>query len=465
MNRLSWPLSSAYLSVFFLLIHTVGINADEPLRNSGGYQAEPSATAAVPNHTQIINQPPVISVSQFLIAAGITSLVIAALLVWIYILRRQVARQALQLNVMRSLKTNAVRRLAGEIAHDFNNFLTVISCNLPAISNHTSADYRESIDAIASATTRATKRTKKLLQFANGPCLDQKLVSVHQLLRNTKAKISSSIDSPVTFHFGDCEPNDFFVNVDEGQMQQALINLCQNAYVQANEKIAEVSLSVTHCHRELGDCICISIKGNGSGLSEQERLQIFDPFFTSKQSGESTGLGLAIAQGVVEQHGGVVNVESDDENFIDFQVILPKCDEPSTKLGDKRKGSDVDPRSQRILVVDDEAQIRETHALLLESLDHTVLLAENGMQAISMLATEPPFDLVLLDLTMPEMSGLETYQEIRSVWPEQQVVFCSEHSKDCSSLEVNGEKMPKVLSKPVDIDAIQVLFCELFSTA
>ena len=161
----------------------------------------------------------------------------------------------------------------------------------------------------------------------------------------------------------------------------------------------------------------------------------------------------------------MVNVESDDENFIDFQVILPKCDEPSTKLGDKRKGSDVDPRSQRILVVDDEARIRETHAILLESLDHTVLLAENGMQAISMLATEPPFDLVLLDLTMPEMSGLETYQEIRSVWPEQQVVFCSEHSKDCSSLEVNGEKMPKVLSKPVDIDAIQVLFCKLFSTA
>ena len=474
MNRYCrWPLPTASNALF------VGVAV---------LLIQASVAAGEPSLPQSVDQPIVFSARPFIAAIGAAVLVILALVIWVFRLRQQVAGRSTKLPELSSKlddivisedvttpattnlspakpsspqEMNVAKRLAKEAAHDFNNVLTVINWSLLTVSENTDEACQESIELMELATARIAELAEQLQGFAMLSRLDQTPIAVDRLLENTHSALNGEVEATVQFRIANCKANEFFVDVDDAKLQRSLINLCRFAHdgVKAG---GELTLSVAPCdHATLGQCVCISVKDNGKGLSDEDQARIFEPYVTP-QGGEGTGLELAFAQGVVEQHGGEIRVESEIGRYTEFQIVLPRCNPTTGNRAMNRAMNRAVNRAvngkQRILVVDDDALIRESLALLLKELHHTVVIADSGAKAINLLASEPPFDMVLLDLTMPGMCGVETHQEIKSRWPNLRVVFCSGYPSDWSGFDAITTERLEVLSKPVQAKSLAALF-------
>ncbi len=366
-------------------------------------------------------------------------------------------QRQMQAKLTHAQKMEAVGQLSGGIAHDFNNFLSVISASLAAVSTSVTGVEKERLLAANIAISRAAELTQQLLGFARRSTLHRRILPIHSIIDDVASMMNAIIEAPVSFQTIASQET-YFVNVDSNRIQQVLINLCLNAYDEVDKQSGEISISTyEHKHPILGESVCIRVSDNGPGISSDVSPHIFEPFFTTKDVGEGTGLGLSVAQGVVEQHGGLLQFKTYEGVGTHFDVILPLAKPPT----DSREAIAIEgscSRKLRILLVDDDKLVRDSVAGLLASLSHSVVVAENGMQAILSIALNPTFDLVLLDLMMPEMSGWETYQEIKSAWPGQYIVFCSGYSEEYCKLQSDANcELPEVLEKPFRVPQLDEL--------
>jgi PAS domain S-box-containing protein len=356
-------------------------------------------------------------------------------------LRDVTESRQLEERLRQSQKLESIGQLAGGIAHDFNNLLTGILGNaellkLEESGNETVGKYAEEI---MTSSRRGSDLTRKLLNFARREKFATIVVDVHKLMDEVVSLLRHSIDRRIEIQ-RDYQADTCLVQGDPSQLQNAILNLGLNAR-DALPEGGTVTLSTRNVDldgqghstigRDLkpGTYVEIDVSDDGVGMDEQTRRKIFDPFFTTKEVGRGTGLGLASVYGTVRSHQGAVSVYSQPGKGTTMKVYLPvstegpaEAPDPSWKMV-RLKGRG------RLLLVDDEDVVRRFASQSLESMGYTVETAADGASALK-LASRCVYDLVLLDLIMPRMSGSEVLIRLKKQCPQTPVVITSGFSSN-----------------------------------
>lgn len=381
----------------------------------------------------------------------------------VIVFRDVTEEQELQDRLRQSQKMEAVGQLAGGVAHDFNNLLTAIMGNAQLVLGGVSKDSQVARFAadIDRAAARAADLTRQLLAFSRKAALQNVQVNVHEVIQAVIGLLRHSIDKRVEI-VAELEAEVPTVKGDPSQIQSAILNLALNArdampeggrltfgtrVVAAGNEFASDELE------ELapGSYIEISVADTGVGMDSVTQARIFEPFFTTKGPGEGTGLGLAAVYGCVHSHGGRIRVYSEVGQGSEFKVLLPQSTEGIPLAGGAAEDSLVKGEG-RVLVVDDEDMVRFFTQRALKSLGYEVVLAANGREAVELFEGQhETLDLVLLDLIMPEMSGEDAFQRMRTIDPQVPVVIASgfSHSRTVERLLRGGAS--GFLNKPYRI--------------
>ena len=333
-------------------------------------------------------------------------------------------------------KMEAIGTLAGGIAHDFNNLLMGIQglASLISIDLEPSHPLQEHVKAIDKTVRSAANLTKQLLGFARGGRYEVKPVDINELVTASAAMFGRT-HKQIRIQIK-AKPGAMVVEADRQQIEQVLLNIFVNAWQampDGGEIFLETSitrLDETACKPyqiEPGNFIKISVTDKGIGMDKKTLQQIFDPFFTTKEKSRGTGLGLSSAYGIVKNHGGIIEANSDVGHGSTFNVYLPLSEqEPYQEEFVQEK---LAKGSETILLVDDEEMIIDVSKSMLERLGYRVIVAESGEQAVEVVLRKVnEIDLVILDMIMPGMDGGKTFECIREIQPALPVILSSGYS-------------------------------------
>ncbi len=380
---------------------------------------------------------------------------------------------ALERQMVESQKLEALGRLASGIAHDYNNILMVISANAAYIQESFRPgvtpdipDLLVSLSMINDATKRASQITGQLLDFARKGTERPERVNLGQLTRGAIEMANRALNSNVVVH---TDIDDFIVVAGaEGRLSQVVLNLCLNASdAMVDGGVITLSVGSTTLGARVeddsyavpaGDWALLTVTDTGSGISEEERARIFEPFYTTKRVGHGTGLGLAMVYGIVTQHGGHIVVSSESGEGAVFKVYLPRLEyrEP------EKHRREVTPPvvGGGVLLVDDDYDVRWATRRLLEAAGFTVTEVSGGREAVHVFQSESKaYQFVLLDLVMPGMSGLETYRELRAISPSAIILLCSGGGKNQADVAL-AEGANGFVGKPYTLKMLMAAFAD-----
>jgi PAS domain S-box-containing protein len=362
-------------------------------------------------------------------------------------------QRRLEEQLRQSQKMEAVGQLAGGVAHDFNNLLTAILGHLDLARRCPPADAPPLLRAAERAAGRAAELTAKLLGFARQGQLQLGPVALGEVAQEVGALLRRTIDPRIAVEVAASERL-WSVRADAGHMHQVLMNLCVNARDAMPQggalriEAANVTLDRRPDGRS-GRFVRLSVSDTGRGMTEEVRARIFEPFFTTKGPGKGTGLGLAMVYGIVHQHGGWVECDSRPGSGARFDVFLPRLGQaaepsppPTTPAAPSALGG------ATVLLVDDEEALRGLGRAVLARQGCRVLEAEDGEKALEVYRGEPGrVDLVVLDLTMPKLSGADTLKRLVALDPRARVLLCSGYAKG-QAADLACEQVAGFLPKP-----------------
>lgn len=360
-------------------------------------------------------------------------------------------------------KMEAVGRLAGGIAHDFNNILTALSGHsgllLEAMPDGDAL--REDVLEIEKGVNRAAMLTRQLLTFSRKQVVQPRVVDLNTLTSDMTKMLTRILGEDIGLEVNTAAAP-VCVIADPGQLEQVIVNLAVNARDAMpfggllSVKISEASAAQAERPRSLprvrDDYALLEVVDNGCGITTEEKAKIFDPFFTTKPQGKGTGLGLSTVYGIVEKAGGVIHVDSSPGAGATFRIFLPQVqEEPTRDLAVTRtqvQGSGV------ILLVEDEASVRQLTERILVRQGYTVLSAPGGSEAVSMMEGRDRIDLLITDVVMPHMSGREVAELVRAKWSSTEVLYMSGYTEE--TITHHGVLEPGIhfLEKPFTPDQI-----------
>jgi signal transduction histidine kinase len=348
------------------------------------------------------------------------------------------AREAL----LQAQKMDAIGRLAGGVAHDFNNLLTIIHgrCEILRKGFETGTKTRQDLDLIQQTAHRAAALTGQLLAFSRRQVLQPRELQLNGAVEESVSMLQRLIGEHITLTTVAGARRDR-VKADPTQLEQVLMNLAINARDALPQggrltiETADVDLDEGFAHEHpgagTGPHVRLSVRDDGVGMSAEIQARIFEPFFTTKEKGRGTGLGLSMVYGIVKQHGGYIGVDSEEGRGTTFEIYLPCADltdESRAEPGPERSES---RGSETILLVEDEADVRELTREILEMAGYTVLEAARSDEALRLCRESVrPIDLLLTDVVMPQMSGPVLARQIVAMRPGMKVVYMSGYTDD-----------------------------------
>jgi signal transduction histidine kinase/ActR/RegA family two-component response regulator len=346
--------------------------------------------------------------------------------------RAERARAEAELMAVESKQLEMVGRLAAGVAHDFNNNLTAImgSAELLKLDLPEEGSARELSDSILSASQRLSELTRQLLAYSRKARMLQTPTDVHAVINEAVSLLRRSIDPNISI-VTELNARHSTVTADAALLQSAILNLLVNARDAMPDggqlTVATASIELTRGGTKAmpnGPCLVIEVIDTGRGIPREQLPHIFDPFFTTKPVGKGTGLGLASVAGTIKAHGGSIEVNSDVGAGSAFRIYLP-CSEPDEASAAPVTGGVV-PGQGEILLVEDDAMVSMTAVATLESFGYDVTHASDGARALEHVSAHPGrFQLVLLDLRMPGLSGEATFEKLRQLEPSLPVLLWS----------------------------------------
>ncbi len=380
-------------------------------------------------------------------------------------------RHDLEMKLLDMQKLESLGVLAGGIAHDFNNLLTAILGNaqLARLQLQHSSPLQPYLLEIERTSVQAADLCKQMLAYSGQGQIEVHLLDLNRTIRDMSQLLRISVAKKVQLSFNLAHDLPA-VRGDESQIRQVLMNLVINASeaITASEGSIWVSTGVVHRAKELfrgisetgkpdeSDYVFIEIADTGCGMSEETKSRIFDPFFTTKFTGR--GLGLAAVLGIVRGHGGTLELESKEDEGTTFTLLFPSAGVSAEKVEDEFSDSDVaSPHwsgEGLVLVVDDEEAVRALTSRMLESFEFRVITANDGREGVDRFAENAAaITAVLLDVTMPQMSGLEVLDRIREIRPDVPILFMSGYMRE-GQLR-NFDRATDFLQKPFRIEELQ----------
>ena len=378
------------------------------------------------------------------------------------------ATKELEEKLNQAQKMEAVGTLVGGIAHDFNNVLAGITGNLYLAKKRLvdNPDVAKKLVNIETLSLRAADMIKQLLTFARKDTVRIQELSLTSFIKEAIKLIHTSVPENITFKENICS-DPLLINGDATQLQQVLMNLINNAR-DAVEDIEQPRITMTiesfqpdleflECHPEANtqSYAHIVIQDNGCGIPQALLEHILEPFFTTKPPGKGTGLGLSQVFGAVQTHHGILDIESIEGDGSAFHIYIPQIQEKAFILAAPKKSYHGDAHGELILLVDDEQYVRETTAEVLEAFGYKVLQAEDGLQAIDVFQkNQHDIDIVILDVVMPRLGGVEAAAHIRMINANIPVIFITGYDKERMLNLSNQASNSAVLGKPIQFDTL-----------
>jgi two-component system, cell cycle sensor histidine kinase and response regulator CckA len=384
------------------------------------------------------------------------------------------AQAELESQLRQAQKLEALGQLAGGIAHDFNNILTAIMAytELAAMDIDNPQEVRSHLDQVQAASNRARDLVRRILTFSRQRKQERKPVHLKQVIEEALSLMHSTL--PATIEVEARLSTDApVVLADLSQVHQVLMNLCTNSGYAMRERPGhlvvslervEVDSALVRTHPELREgCYArLSVKDSGSGMPQEVMKRVFEPFFTTKPPGEGTGLGLSVVHGIMQDHEGAVMVESMPGQGTTFRLFFPE------EIGEATvapMGSSTLLRGQgeRILFIDDEQALCDSTRQILDKLGYRANVQSSPVAGLEVFRAHPDdFDLVITDLTMPFMTGLEVAREMLTLRPELPILLASGFSGVWTSEKVRAEGLRDLLTKPLTASALSVAIRRVF---
>ncbi|MBW2129421.1 MAG: response regulator [Deltaproteobacteria bacterium] len=390
-------------------------------------------------------------------------------------------RKRLQAQLQHAERMKALGTLSGGIAHDFNNLLMGIQGNISLMLMDTDAEHPHYVRLrnIEEYVKSGADLTRQLLGFARGGKYQVKAANLNELIRKS-SEMFGRTRKEIRIH-RELQEDLWPVEIDEGQIEQVLLNLYVNAwhampqggdlYLETrNQRITEDE-ALTHM-LEKGPYVRVSVRDTGVGMDEATQKRIFEPFFTTKEMGRGSGLGLASAYGIIQNHDGIIGVQSEKGKGSEFYIFLPASKKAVMEEEEPEKR--VLNGTETVLLVDDEEMILEVGQAMLEKLGYRVITARSGMEAVEILkgadssgdmavgsrgasgssrgGVSP--DLVILDMIMPGMGGGETFDRLKAINPDIKVLLSSGYSVDGQASKILERGCNGFIQKPFNINEL-----------
>ena len=370
-------------------------------------------------------------------------------------MKAEAARDALYQQLNQAQKMTAIGNLAGGIAHDFNNLLMVINGFGQRAAGHLddAAILRESLEQIVQAGERGAALTRQLLIFSRRQVLEKEVVTVAALFEEVQGLLDHAMTAKFGLYF-DLENPDSRIETDRNEFVQALLNLVINA-CDAMPQGGRIVVSCRDVEDPAGGrgWICIGVQDSGHGMDAETRKRIFEPFYTTKERDKGTGLGLAMVYGFVQSCGGRIGVESEPGAGTKVLLSFPRSRSPLVRAKAEESGARPG-RGETVLLVEDNEALLKLLKAQLEELGYKVLVASGGFWALELEEDYAgTIDLLLTDIIMPGMSGIELAAAMRETRPQMKTVFMSGYSDETKKTgELPADAV--YVQKPVKLDRL-----------
>ena len=385
--------------------------------------------------------------------------------------RAEEQRTRLEAQLRQSQKMEAIGHLSGGIAHDFNNILTGVMGYIVLASEMSEQYQDEKIARYLQRALRSGQKARDLIQqmltFSRGQRGEPKPLSLAPLVKESMKLLESTLPSTIEIHT-ECDYASPLVNVDPLHIEQIIMNLCINARDAMNSAgRLMISVQARHCR----DCICAScqqsiagdyvvlaVSDTGIGIEKHEITRIFEPFYSTKEVGKGSGMGLSTVHGIVHEYGGHIGLESSPGNGTTFRIFLPAIRQISTGVIHHQELSPTPTQlrkhlSGRVALVDDEVSVSEFMQDMLENWGMDVYTFNSSMEAKSFIEANPDaFDLIILDQTMPKLTGIELARHIIAVNPHVPMILYTGHSDEIRDSDVELLNIKALVKKPIDVD-------------
>jgi len=364
-------------------------------------------------------------------------------------------------------KMQAIGTLAGGIAHDFNNILSAIMgyTEMALVSPELNNRLRHYLEQVFKAGERARDLVKQILAFSRQSDEKPRPLKVGPIVKETLKLLRASLPSTIEIH-QDLHVESDVVLADPTRMHQVLMNLCTNAGHAMSNRKGELRVSLCaveinssddlniHYGLSPGTFLKLTVSDTGSGIAPDVMDRILDPFFTTKKPGEGTGMGLSVVYGIVKSFGGAITVESQMEKGSRFNVYLPLLMDEVVER-EREDSSLIIGGKERILFVDDEKNLVQLGTELLTSLGYDVTGRTSSLEALELFRVKPDrFDLVITDMTMPNMTGLDLASEMMSIRPDLPIILCTGFSEMISKEKATSIGIRQFIMKPVAIRSL-----------
>lgn len=381
----------------------------------------------------------------------------------------ELALQKSEENLRQSQKLESIGQMAGGMAHDFNNLLATILIQsevlLKSIDKNLTVEQlaervQKGVEQIKRSSERATSLTRQLLAFSRKQIILPEVINVNSHINEMQNMLLRVVESNITFHLR-LEDNIKNVKMDLGHLEQIIINLVMNSR-DALPHGGNIYITTKNCELDglaaksnnvmQGQYICFSIADDGIGMTEEVRKNVFEPFFTTKPVGKGTGLGLSTVYGIVQQNKGIITLESEPRKGAHFTVLLPASEEAVSPIKVAPVPEAEQGGHEKILVVEDEDDLRILLYETLTEFGYDVRTARNGAEALSFLSQD--IDILVTDVVMPVMGGAELAVKAMQKNPSLKVIFQSGYTKN--SMEQAGLPDDQIyfLAKPYTIKAL-----------
>ncbi len=351
-------------------------------------------------------------------------------------------RVALEEKLRHSQKMEAVGRLAGGVAHDFNNILTVIMGYSQILTNGVPASGRlmDATVQIRTAAERAEEITGQLLAFSRKQMLSPRVIDLNNIMMNLDTMLRRLIGDDVEIMT--VPGHDLgAVKADPGQIEQVIMNLAVNA---RDAMPSGGQLTLETANAELDDAyarehppvrpgryVMLAVSDTGVGMTADTQAHIFEPFFTTKEVGKGTGLGLSTVYGIVKQSGGYIWVYSEPDRGTTFKIYFPRVDQPAEEVRAERQQPSMQRGTETILLVEDNEQVRQLTSEVLVDSGYQVLLAASPEQALALCrANHPDIQLLVTDVILPGMNGPQLAAQVKQISPRTRVLYVSGYTSN-----------------------------------